>query len=192
MDRGALPDTILSRIRAGFFIPRAMVRHFPQNVSGRDFVVGDMHGCFDLFMAFVEGLELDPKVDRVFSVGDLIDRGPDSAKCLALTQQSWFHACRGNHEQMLLDVVKGGRHHALWVQNGGRWALDTKPGELTDYAAWIEELPLAIAVAEGENRFNVIHAEFFGSDADLDAGRIDQMAIQWGRDLIGGNWDGKS
>ena len=161
-----------------------MIKHVPFNTEGRDFVVGDMHGRFDHFIGFVEGLNIDPEKDRVFSVGDLIDRGPDSAKCLALTQQKWFHAVRGNHEQLLLDSVRGDNQAlGIWLQNGGDWALKTQPGELSTYADWIDALPVGIAVGEGEFRFNIVHAEVFCSDAGFDAGQFQLLDALWGRSI---------
>ena len=38
-------------------------------------------------------VDFDFEVDRVFSVGDLIDRGPDSLKCLELVLNKWFFCC---------------------------------------------------------------------------------------------------
>jgi hypothetical protein len=56
-----------------------LVRHLDANQVGRDFVVGDIHGCFSKLSAELERLRFDRDVDRLFSVGDLVDRGPESA-----------------------------------------------------------------------------------------------------------------
>ena len=53
-------------------------RAFARNERGRDFVVGDIHGMFSALENFLEELSFDPGRDRLFSVGDLIDRGPES------------------------------------------------------------------------------------------------------------------
>jgi serine/threonine protein phosphatase 1 len=42
--------------------------------TGRDFVLGDLHGTTDLLRLLMEHVAFDPKKDRLFSVGDLIDR----------------------------------------------------------------------------------------------------------------------
>ena len=47
-------------------------------------VVGDIHGCFALLMAKLRACRFDPWQDLLVSVGDLIDRGPDSLRCLQL------------------------------------------------------------------------------------------------------------
>ncbi|WP_438875484.1 metallophosphoesterase, partial [Bacillus cereus group sp. BC58] len=62
----------------------------------------------------------DPQQDLLVSVGDLIDRGPDSLGCLALLRESWMMAVRGNHEQMALDA-RASLQSTLWLMNGGDW-----------------------------------------------------------------------
>lgn len=86
---------------------QALHQRFPTNPSGRDFVVGDLHGCLDLLQAQLERVGFDTGCGRLFSVGDLVDRGPDSMGCLRLLREPWFHAVRGNHEDMLLDYAYG-------------------------------------------------------------------------------------
>lgn len=73
----------------------------PANTQGTDYVVGDLHGCFQLLQDALDKVFFDPACDRLFSVGDLVDRGPDSLKCLQLLAEPWFHAVMGNHEAML-------------------------------------------------------------------------------------------
>ena len=53
-----------------------LVRRFAPNTAGRDFVVGDIHGCFDALGDEMDRIRFDPAVDRMFSVGDLVESGP--------------------------------------------------------------------------------------------------------------------
>ena len=46
-----------------------MIKHFGPNLSGRDFVCGDIHGCFDLVESFLNKIGFDKTKDRLFSVG---------------------------------------------------------------------------------------------------------------------------
>ncbi len=46
------------------------------NQAGRDFVVGDVHGCFRTLECALLEIEFDPSRDRLFGVGDLVNRGP--------------------------------------------------------------------------------------------------------------------
>ena len=56
----------------------------PKNIKGRDFVVGDIHGHYDLLKTELKTVGFDKQKDRLFSVGDIIDRGPKSEECLTL------------------------------------------------------------------------------------------------------------
>ena len=51
--------------------------HLGRNEKGRDLVVGDVHGHFATLRRALDELEVGEH-DRVFSLGDLVDRGPDS------------------------------------------------------------------------------------------------------------------
>ena len=48
----------------------------------------------------MELIGFDKTKDRMFSVGDLPDRGIDSYGTLQLLNESWFYPVLGNHEQM--------------------------------------------------------------------------------------------
>ncbi|STV01256.1 serine/threonine protein phosphatase 1 [Klebsiella pneumoniae] len=58
-------------------------------------LMGDLHGCFALLMNRLRQLRFDPWADLLISVGDLIDRGPQSADCLGLLRCRWFRTVRG-------------------------------------------------------------------------------------------------
>lgn len=165
------------------------VKRFAANESGRDFVVGDLHGEFALFQKALDLAKFDLEKDRIFSVGDLIDRGPKSLDCVNLLNEPWFNAVRGNHEDMFLDAMNG-ENLGLWVMNGGGWAEHVDPAALEGAAKLIKKkMSLVMVVGEGENRFNVLHAETDLTDAEIDAGtRFDNYAvvqqILWGRTRI--------
>lgn len=76
-----------------------------QNLVGRDFVIGDLHGCTLALEELLNHVRFDKSKDRLFSVGDLVDRGPDSIGALALLNERWFFAVLGNHEHMLRDAI---------------------------------------------------------------------------------------
>lgn len=86
-----------------------LVKHVPRNEIGRDFVVGDIHGCFDALRYAMFGVVFDESKDRLFSVGDLVDRGNQSEESIDWIAQPWFHAVRGNHEEMAI-----GWSHGEW------------------------------------------------------------------------------
>jgi serine/threonine protein phosphatase 1 len=75
----------------------------------------------------------------------------------------------------------------IWIANGGGWDGSLTHEKLTQYQAAISKLPLVITIGSGSKRVNLLHAEFFGTDQDLDAGNYSQKVTQqllWGRQLI--------
>ena len=65
-------------------------RRMTANTRGRDLAVGDIHGHFERLQECLEAVEFDPAVDRLFSVGDLVDRGPASPQALEWLAKPWF------------------------------------------------------------------------------------------------------
>ena len=140
--------------------PQYNVSH-KANTSGRDFFVGDIHGQWDLLQDYLELVSFDKNIDRMFAVGDLIDRGPDSMKCLSLVFEPWFHSVLGNHEMMALSALIEGRGQDLWFANGGNWMYDHNALELRALMeAAAEYLPVkrTIDTVYGKT-IGVVHAE---------------------------------
>lgn len=67
----------------------------------RTIVIGDVHGCAEEFEMLLRKLKLRSK-DRVFQVGDLVNRGPDSHRVLKLARDYEVKCILGNHEVRLL------------------------------------------------------------------------------------------
>lgn len=109
---------------------------FQPNTAGRDFVVGDLHGCYDLLMLALDKLSFNRERDRLFSVGDLIDRGEQSEQCLKLLNEPWMHAIAGNHEQMFIDMLKSYENQLHFLKNGGKWVLEADLAGFEGFEAW--------------------------------------------------------
>jgi len=137
----------------------AAVHRFPLNTEGRDFVVGDIHGMFSHLSTLLEELEFDAGRDRLFSVGDLVDRGPESGAALEWLAHPWFHACRGNHEQFVIDS-ENGKDLEFWVRyNGGEWWLDLDTTEQARFRRAFDNLPLALEVETHSGWVGIVHAD---------------------------------
>ena len=137
------------------------IKRFEQNTVGRDLVVGDIHGHFSLLQQTLDSINFNPEVDRLFSVGDLVDRGLESHKSIEWLKKPWFHAVCGNHEQMAInwmnpDVYKDVK---LYRQNGGDWNLENTVEQQKIYADAFSELPLAIEIETANGLVGVVHAE---------------------------------
>lgn len=70
-------------------------------MAGRRIVVGDIHGCYDELMELLEKVGIGDD-DRVFSVGDLITKGPKNKEVLDLFMtDARFSTVIGNHDLAL-------------------------------------------------------------------------------------------
>lgn len=126
--------------------------------GGRTFVVGDIHGEFDLLIDELEKVDFNTDEDTLFSVGDLVDRGPKSIEALYYLRQPWFKAVRGNHEQMTIDA--GGRF--CHVQNGGGWYNELDENTQNKVKAAFRALPYIIEFDSPSGRsIGVVHAGFY-------------------------------
>lgn len=155
------------------------VQFHPLQPGGRDFVVSDLHGCLDEFWRLLDHVRFDMARDRVFSVGDLTDRGPKSWQCLRLLKMPWFFACLGNHEARLLaylrDPVRIRPYDPQWL-----FAVTSSRLGAQQFAeAWIEELERLPAVhvvgPDTPQRFNVVHAELLNDGSPV----TDTMIDRW-------------
>jgi len=134
------------------------VLRFARNRLGRDFVVGDLHGMFPALVRLLDSVGFDGRRDRLFSVGDLIDRGPRSEQALEWLGLDWFHACRGNHEQFVVDSAEIPME--TWIEsNGGSWWLDLDERRRARFRAAFAALPFALEVETGGGRIGVVHAD---------------------------------
>lgn len=113
-------DLPLSRLPSKAVIP---------DTAQKTDIIGDVHGCFEELLALLDVLghklkfkknkrsvikvtEFEPKKDRKLAfVGDLVDRGPDSDKVLALVRWLYRHghafAVAGNHDDRLRRFLDG-------------------------------------------------------------------------------------
>ena len=126
---------------------RNIIARYKKNACGRDFVCGDIHGCYDDLEYHLRKISFDPSCDRMFCVGDLFDRGPRSRDALDYLYQSWFFPVRGNHEDMFLEwytVYSCDKHYSY--RNGSGWLLREKKPFLIKLAQAVIKLPLIITV----------------------------------------------
>jgi serine/threonine protein phosphatase 1 len=95
-------------------------------------VIGDLHGRADLLGAMFEQIGQQPGAERarVITVGDMIDRGPDSARVVSMLHAAQQAApermicLMGNHERMMLDfLISPDAHTVRWFKLGGAATL---------------------------------------------------------------------
>ena len=158
---GALARNPTATDAVGVRAQRPTVRIAENPGSGRDFVVGDVHGEFPTLERLLERVAFAPDRDRLFALGDLVDRGPQSAEALAWLEQRRFAlSVRGNHEHMLLEKLTRAleRDGPLpWTTPG--WFVDQVPP--TDWPRWAEamwRMPIAATVRTGAGAVGLVHA----------------------------------
>lgn len=130
--------------------------HVPENTIGKDYIIGDLHGCLDAFNAALRVVNFNPEKDRIFSVGDLVDRGKHNEECAQLLSEPWFFAVRGNHEQMAIDYVDGIGDRTMYQYNGGAWFLDLPSSMKKYYAEEFRKMPIVMTVG---GKYGIVHAD---------------------------------
>jgi len=165
-----------------------IIKHYEKNEDGKDYCIGDLHGCYDDFQQLMDELSFDKSVDRMFSVGDLVDRGPKSLECLRLIKEPWFHCIRGNHEDLMITAVLDRKKEDLWHMNGGDWywgnEIDKK--EIIDLVKLTSHLPLVMNIETKDGRVGICHAQppTDWRSITQDMGRDAKFELIWGRSKI--------
>lgn len=151
----------------------------------RTYAIGDIHGCSKTFKKLLlEEINIR-KTDKIYCIGDYIDRGKDSKGVidliLDLRKDGYeIYTLRGNHEQMMMDSVIDHQRSNLWLMNGGIETLesfgissvDELPGP---YGAFFAETEFFIATEQ----YVFVHA---GLNFEADAPFNDREAMLWTRD----------
>lgn len=136
-----------------------LVKRFERNTTGRDLIVGDVHGYFSKLQAALDAVAFDPARDRLFSVGDLVDRGPESDLALEWLSKPWFHAVQGNHEDMAIRWPNGHMDAGNYVGNGGAWNISNPPSLQREISDALAALPVAIELETEAGTLGIVHAE---------------------------------
>lgn len=177
-----------------------MIKKLKNNTVGKDYFVGDIHGCYEQLMEALVKIKFNPDVDRLISVGDLVDRGPDSVKCLNLLKEPWFHAVSGNHEDMMIKSFRREWPTHNYIQNGGKWFFHLPYEEQEQLVLLADtKMPLVIEVETDIGTIGVIHANApddwqkyhqLNDDEDFFDDALVEDTI-WGRRRIYGSQDGR-
>lgn len=177
-----------------------MIKKLKNNTVGKDYFVGDIHGCYEQLMEALEKIKFNPDVDRLISVGDLVSRGQDSVKCLNLLKETWFHAVYGNHEDMMIKSFRHEWSTYNYVQNGGKWFFHLPYEEQEQLVLLADaKMTLVIEVETDIGIIGVIHANApddwqkyhrLNNDEDFFDDNLVEDTI-WGRRRIYGGQDGR-
>lgn len=136
-----------------------------QNREGRDFVVGDIHGTFDILRRAMSKAGFDESKDRLFLLGDYLNRGKYSLDAIDFLNYSFVKAIKGNHEIMFLDLFDGEKINSNLLtqyqsqQNLFTWVKDTSLPQLQKLRNTILQLPTAREVLTTRGLVGFVHAD---------------------------------
>ena len=109
-----------------------------------DYLIGDVQGCCDALDALLAKIGFSPSRDRIFVLGDLVNRGPRSLDTLRTLRDlgNAAHCLLGNHDLNLLAVAHGVRkpHRGDTIQE----ILDAPDRE--QWLDWLRHRPLAMSI----------------------------------------------
>ena len=164
------------------------------------YVIGDLQGCFNEFKAILTNIQFNSNKDKLYLVGDIVARGPDSLACLRYIKnhQDCMHTVLGNHDlhliaTYLLNKTPNPKDHLE--------ELFSAP-DLAELINFLRSQPLAIYLEQ----FNTLicHAgispewslqqaldasmdaqtKYQSNDAEFYLGRMyDNQSINWQKDL---------
>jgi len=151
----------------------------------RTITIADIHGCNRTFRRLIFEVVRLKKLDSLYLLGDMIDRGLDSKGVIDTIfelQASGYdvRSIRGNHEQLLLTYMRDPRYEnlAIWLANGGDATLESygvdTPEELDEPLSYLNSLPLYRTT----DSHIFVHA---GMDFKLDDPFSGEDAILWKR-----------
>lgn len=104
------------------------------------YVIGDLHGCLDPLERLLERLRFDTAVDKLWFVGDLVNRGPQSLQTLRFVKALGDNAITvlGNHDLHFLAVVHGYRNES----SKDTFAALLNAPDCDELCHWLSQRPL--------------------------------------------------
>lgn len=140
------------------------VLNLPTNRLGRDFVVGDVCGEFELLFRQMSVLGFDHTKDRMFCVGHLIASSWSMSQCIRFVRHPGVYALRTNIEQQLLDLFEEGEPDeayladvALAFGEAGAWLAESSRAQRAQVVDAMRMLPLAIGIGDRQPEVGLVH-----------------------------------
>ncbi|MBF0444130.1 MAG: symmetrical bis(5'-nucleosyl)-tetraphosphatase [Magnetococcales bacterium] len=135
------------------------------------YAIGDLHGCFAELQNLLAKIAFNPKHDKLWFVGDLISRGPDSLRCLRFIRDLGDSAVvvLGNHEMRAITGLSGNATDEFKSFMG---FFNNIP-DLDELYIWLCSLPLVHH--DKELGFTMVHAGLVPNSSVADALRHSAM-----------------
>lgn len=166
------------------------------------YVIGDIHGEYDLFMELIDKLKLKNK-DTLYIMGDVLDRGPHPIKVLHKLMEMPNVICLvGNHELMALECLEFLMKEitdmsieeldenmlnniVTWQYNGSKTTIDEfrrlKPEEQREIIEFIKDFSLYEELTVNDKDYLLVHAGLGNFSPDKDIEDYSLSEIVWDR-----------
>jgi len=118
------------------------------------YAIGDIQGCYERLRRLLDSLRFDPGRDRLWLVGDLVNRGPDSLATLRFVKELGDRALTvlGNHDLHLLALAAGNSRRA----KENTLAPVLRASDRDELLHWLRHRPLMHF--DAHKHFALIHA----------------------------------
>jgi len=166
------------------------------------YAIGDIQGCFQTFQKLLSKIRFRPGRDRLWLLGDLINRGPDSLKTLEFVYQHQAHiqCVLGNHDLHFLAVASG-QHKATNKDTFEELLSSSRLARLTGYLIqqplfyYDPQLNFAMAHAGVPQGWDLKQAQAYASEVSVCLQSEQRLAFfsamygnlpaRWKPDLVG-------
>ena len=142
------------------------IKTFARNTRGVDYALGDIHGCYKHLAKRLEKIGFNPDCDRLFTPGDLVDRGAENEWVLDWLGLPYFNVCPGNHEIFIKKLYKDGepsedvlRKCYAFEKSGFEWWEKTSKFFRREFIARLQNLPEAMEIETSIGNVGLIHAD---------------------------------
>ena len=166
-------------------------------MNDRIIAIGDIHGHAKALAALLRLIDLRP-TDTLVTLGDYVDRGPDSKgvldQLIGLEGQCHLVPLMGDHEEMMLGAREGRDNFKFWMQFGGDVALDSYgPGRTMGLVPWEHWAFLKwLRLYYESDHYFFVHANY---SPNRPFPEQDSQTVLWrpleGNDLPGPHYSGK-
>ena len=107
-----------------------------------NYLIGDVQGCCSALQRLLHRIDFSASRDRIYVLGDLVNRGPQSLQTLRLLRDLGDSAVclLGNHDLHLLAVALGGRR----VHRGDTFHDILNSPDREEWIAWLRQRRMAV------------------------------------------------
>jgi bis(5'-nucleosyl)-tetraphosphatase (symmetrical) len=123
------------------------------------YAIGDIQGCYHAFMALLARLQFDKKRDKLWLVGDIINRGSGSLEVLrwCYQHQDSLKIVLGNHDLHALAVV----HNLKPAHKHDTLQASIHAPDSDALFTWLRHQPLMIDQRIDQHDYVMVHAGLF-------------------------------